>query len=181
VSAPTAGSDAAPEPIAGPESVSVSAPTAGSDAAPEPTYTAAEVDAALAALQAPERLRHAEEVVTHAAPALQRALAEALHEGGWFGEAHDAEVARAAAEPDGPQRARVLATLVAEQTRLGMFVGAALGFELARELHRARESTPSESTPGEPTLPQARRGETQLEERPADGHTISEPTPNPKK
>jgi hypothetical protein len=112
-------------------------------------YTAAEVDTAIEALQDPERLRHAQEVVTHAAPALQRILAEALREGGWFEAAHDAEVARAAAEPDERERARAVATLVAEQTRLGMFVGAAVGFGLAHELQRAEaaESPQAEDDP----------------------------------
>lgn len=98
------------------------------------TYTAEEVDAAVAALADPERLRHAQEVVTHAAPALQRVLAQALHDGGWFGSAQEGEVARAAGEPDARERERAVAGLVAEQTRLGMFVGVAVGFELAREL-----------------------------------------------
>jgi hypothetical protein len=105
---------------------------------PDRTYTAEEVDAAIEALQAPGRLSHAQEVVTHAAPALQRVLAEALHEGGWFGSAHEAEVARAAGEPDMAERASAVATLVAEQTRLGMFVGVAVGFELAHELSGKR-------------------------------------------
>jgi hypothetical protein len=105
---------------------------------PGRTYTAAEVDAAIAALQDSERLRHAQEVVTHAAPALQRVLAQALQEGGWFGSAHDAEIARAAGEPDEQERARAVATLVAEQTRLGMFVGVAVGFELAHQLNSER-------------------------------------------
>jgi hypothetical protein len=108
------------------------------------TYTAAEVDAAIEALGEPERMRHAEEVVTHAAPALQRVLGAALEEGGWFGPAHEAEVARAAAEPDGEERVREVATLIAEQTRLGMFVGVAVGFELAHELQRLRDA------PGQP-------------------------------
>lgn len=105
---------------------------------PDRTYTAAEVDAAIEALLAPERLRHAQEVVTHAAPTLQRVLAQALQEGGWFGSAHEAEVARAAGEPEVEGRRRAVATLVAEQTRLGMFVGVAVGFELAHELNRER-------------------------------------------
>lgn len=107
-------------------------------------YTATEVDAAIEALGDPERLRHAQEVVTHAAPALQHVLAQALHEGGWFGAAHDGEVARAAAEPDAEERARAVATLVAEQTRLGMFVGVAVGFELAHELTSQRDQEDSE-------------------------------------
>jgi hypothetical protein len=101
---------------------------------PDHTYTAAEVDAAIQGLLEPERLRHAEEVVTHAAPALQRVLTEALQQGGWFDPAHDAEVARAVDEADAQERARAVAALVAEQTRLGMFVGVAVGFELAHEL-----------------------------------------------
>jgi hypothetical protein len=105
------------------------------------TYTAAEVDAAIEELGQPERMAHAQEIVTHAAPALGRVLAEALHEGGWFGEAHEAEVTRAASEPDESERRTAVATLVAEQTRLGMFVGVAVGFELAHELQRGRQSS----------------------------------------
>jgi hypothetical protein len=108
-------------------------------------YTAAEVDVALEALVEPGRLTHAQDVVTHAAPTLQRVLAEALAEGGWFGQAHDAEIGRVSAETDERERARSVGTLVAEQTRLGMFVGVAVGFELAHELAQARETGGSES------------------------------------
>lgn len=112
-------------------------------------YTAAEVDAAIEALGEHERLSHAEEVVTHAAPALQRILAQALHEGGWFGSAHDAEIARVAGEQDAAERVRAIDVLVAEQTRLGMFVGVTVGFQLARELAQGREqSTSEQSTTG---------------------------------
>jgi hypothetical protein len=107
---------------------------------PDRSYTAAEVDAALAALVEPGRLAHAQDVVVHAAPALQRVLAEALAEGGWYGDAHDAEVSRIASEQDEQERALAVSALVAEQTRLGMFVGAAVGFELARELAHGREA-----------------------------------------
>jgi hypothetical protein len=113
---------------------------------PDHSYTAAEVDAALAALVAPGRLAHAQDVVVHAAPTLMRVLAEALAEGGWFGEAHDAEVSRASAEHDQGERARAVSTLVAEQTRLGMFVGVAVGFELAHELAQLRD--PGVDDPG---------------------------------
>lgn len=110
-------------------------------ALPDRSYTAAEVDTALEALVEPGRLAHAQDVVVHAAPALQRILAEALSEGGWFGEAHDAEVRRIAGEQDEQECARALSTLVAEQTRLGMFVGVAVGFELAHELEKNQSST----------------------------------------
>jgi hypothetical protein len=63
-------------------------------------YTAAEVDAALQELVEPGRLAHAQDVVTHAAPTLQRVLAESLAEGGWFGQAHEAEIDRVSAERD---------------------------------------------------------------------------------
>jgi hypothetical protein len=115
---------------------------------PAGTYTAAEVDAAIDALGDPGRLAHAQEIVTHAAPALQRVLVEALHEGGWFGAAHDAEIQRVAAEPDAQERSRAVDVFVAEQTRLGMFVGVAVGFQLAHELQRLRGShleTPTET------------------------------------
>jgi hypothetical protein len=107
---------------------------------PDTAYTADEVDAAIAALGDPERVAHAQEVVTHAAPSLQRVLAQALADGGWFGSAHDAEVTRVASEPDVELRVSAVDVLVAEQTRLGMFVGVAVGFELAHELARLRSA-----------------------------------------
>ncbi len=125
---------------------------------PDRSYTAAEVDAALAALVEPGRLNHAQDVVTHAAPTLQRMLAEALAEGGWFGEAHDAEISRVVGEPDESDRANAVSTLVAEQTRLGMFVGVAVGFELAHEL--AGRNLPGTDGPDERT-PQENRPPTE--------------------
>ena len=104
-------------------------------------YTAEQVDAAVAALGAePERLGHAQEVVAHAAPGLQRILNEALEAGGWFGAALDEQVTRAAGEADDEARLRAVRTLVAEETRIGMLVGVAVGFELARELQRSTQT-----------------------------------------
>ena len=101
-------------------------------------YTAEQVDAAVAELTAdPERLGHAQELVTHAAPGLQRILNEALEVGGWFGSAHEDQVAKAAGGEDLSDRMRAVRTLVAEETRIGMLVGVAVGFELARELARS--------------------------------------------
>ena len=106
-------------------------------------FTAEEVDAAVAALtEDPERFAHAQEVVTHAAPSLQRVLSEALHAGGWFGEAHEAQVAQAAGAADPEERLRAVRTLVAEEARLAMLVGVAAGLELGNELRRRREDTP---------------------------------------
>ena len=104
---------------------------------PVPTrrFTAEEVDAALAALSTdPDRFAHSQEIVTHAAPNLQRILDDALHAGGWFGEAHAGQVARAAGVEDPAERTTAVRALVAEETRLGMLVGVAVGLELAQAL-----------------------------------------------
>lgn len=105
----------------------------------ERVFTAAEVDAAVQAISDPARLTHAQEVMTHAAPALQRILGVVLDEGGYFDGAHDAKVTEIATIDDPEQRALGLRTLLADETRLGMLVGAAVGFELARELTRTPE------------------------------------------
>jgi hypothetical protein len=101
-------------------------------------YSAEEVDAAVAALADPERFGHAQEIVTHAAPGLQAVLGDALAQGGWFDEAHDAQLASAAGTEDHAARVAAIQTLVEEETRLGMLVGVSVGFELARELAARR-------------------------------------------
>ena len=120
------------------------------DSVPEHTYTAEEVDAAVEALLEPGRLGHAQEVVTHAAPGLQQVLNAALDEGGWFGTGHEEQVARAVGTADGEERSRLVRTLLADETRLGMLVGVAVGFELASTLEsaRSRAGSPTEPTPG---------------------------------
>jgi hypothetical protein len=107
---------------------------------PDRRYTAEQVDAAVAALGDPERFAHAQEIVTHAAPGLQRVLAEALQSGGWFDGAHEEQVSRVALGEDPAERLRAVHTLVAEETRLGMLVGVAVGLELARELMRTPQT-----------------------------------------
>jgi hypothetical protein len=101
---------------------------------PERQFTDAEIDAALEALSDPERYRAAESRVAQMAPQLQRILGEALHQGGWFGEAHEGELLKAATTPDPDERILAIRTLLAEETRIGMLVGVAVGWELAREL-----------------------------------------------
>jgi hypothetical protein len=101
---------------------------------PERQFTDAEIDAALEALTDPERFRAAESRVGRIAPQLQGILAQALNEGGWFGEAHEGEILKAATAPDPDDRIRAVRTLLAEETRIGMLVGVAVGWELAREL-----------------------------------------------
>ncbi|HWK15958.1 MAG TPA: hypothetical protein VNR66_00745 [Solirubrobacteraceae bacterium] len=101
---------------------------------PDRAYTDADLESAIAAIAAPERLRAAEDMVARSAPSLQRVLNQALAEGGWFGDAHEQTVLEATGTADPADRARAVLTLIAEETRLGMLVGVAVGFELAREL-----------------------------------------------
>ena len=101
---------------------------------PERPLSDAEIDAAVQALSDPERFKAAEARVARVAPQLQRILNQALQEGGWFGEAHEGQLLKAATEPDQEERLRLLRTLVADETRMGMMIGVAVGWELAREL-----------------------------------------------
>jgi hypothetical protein len=103
---------------------------------PERAHTDAELDAAIAELTDPTRLRAAEDIVLRAAPSLQRVLAAAIADGGWFDTAHEQAIRDAAQEADPDQRLRAVRTMLAEETRLGMLVGVAVGFELARTLER---------------------------------------------
>jgi hypothetical protein len=105
---------------------------------PDRAYTDAELDAAIAELTDPTRLRDAQDVVMRAAPSLQRVLAAAIAEGGWFDAAHEAAVRQAAGEAEPEARLRAVKTLLAEETRLGMLVGVAVGFELSRTLERVQ-------------------------------------------
>jgi hypothetical protein len=99
----------------------------------------ARLNAAIAALTDRERLREAEGVVQAAAPKLQRILAEALETGGWFGEAHDREVRKAVDVDEQSERLAAIRTLLAEETRMGMMVGVAVGWALAEELRGTNE------------------------------------------
>jgi len=104
-------------------------------------YSAEQVDLAVERLQDPERFAHASDLVTHAAPGLLRVLDAALDEGGWFGSAHHDQIALAASKQDADERLEAVLSLVSEQTRLGMLVGVAVGFELSRELAGSGDET----------------------------------------
>jgi hypothetical protein len=117
-----------------------------SSAVPDRPFTDAEIDAAVEALSDPQRFREAESQLARIAPQLQGILNHALHEGGWFGEAHDGQVLKAATTPDADDRITAVRTLVAEQTRIGMMVGAAVGWGLADEL-RSSGGEPPDNPP----------------------------------
>jgi hypothetical protein len=101
---------------------------------PERAYTDAELEAAIAEIADPTRLRDAQDVVMRAAPSLQRVLGVAIAEGGWLDSAQEQAVREATGEEDPDARLRSVRTLLAEETRLGMLVGVAVGFELSRTL-----------------------------------------------
>jgi hypothetical protein len=103
---------------------------------PERAFTDAELEAAVQALSDPERFRAATALIQRAAPQLQTLLGIALKEGGWFEETHEHAVQIAALTDDPVERVAAVRTLLAEEARLGMMVGVAVGYELARELEK---------------------------------------------
>jgi hypothetical protein len=102
-------------------------------------YSDDEIETAIEVLSDPERLEGAQRLVAQNAPQLQRILNQALESSDWFGSAHQAEVARAAGEPDSDERERAVRTLIAEETRLSMLVGVAVGLELGHVLMESTE------------------------------------------
>jgi hypothetical protein len=111
-------------------------------------FTDEQLEAAVRALSDPARFEGAERLVAAAAPQLQRILGEALNEGGWFGEAHASQVRAVAAEADESERAARIEALIAEETRMGMLIGVAVGWELARELGMNNSDDESEPSGG---------------------------------
>jgi hypothetical protein len=95
--------------------------------------------AAIERLTDAERFAEAESVVARAAPQLQRVLASALAEGGWFGESHESESLRVATEPDPERRVGAVRALLAEEARMGMMVGVAVGWALRQELSESED------------------------------------------
>ena len=99
-----------------------------------PEYTDAQLDAAVEALSDPEKLEEAQRLVASTAPQLQGILNQALESADWFGSAHQAEVLRAAGVADPDERIAAVRMLIAEETRVSMLIGVAVGYELARQL-----------------------------------------------
>jgi hypothetical protein len=99
-------------------------------------HSDAEIDAAIDALSDPQRLEEAQRLVAAKAPQLQRILDQALDAADWYGSAHQAEVLKAAGRPDPDERLAAVRTLVAEETRVSMLIGVAVGYELAQILTR---------------------------------------------
>jgi hypothetical protein len=98
-----------------------------------------DLEAAIERLLDPQRFAAAERVVAQAAPQLQKVLAAAMAEGGWFGEPHEAEALKAATVPDPEERLTAVRALLAEEARMGMMVGVAVGWALKEELSDSEE------------------------------------------
>ncbi|HET7484947.1 MAG TPA: hypothetical protein VFJ64_06165 [Solirubrobacterales bacterium] len=98
-----------------------------------------QLEAAIERLVDAERFAEAERVVARAAPQLQKVLAAALAEGGWFGESHDAETLRAATVPDPDERVTAVRSILAEEARMGMMVGVAVGWALHEEMNEVQK------------------------------------------
>jgi len=92
------------------------------------------VEAVLTEMAEPGGFESAEDRIAEIAPQLQKLLDGALSAGGWFDDAHESMVLKAATAPDDNERINLVRHLVLEQTRLGMLVGVAVGWELAERL-----------------------------------------------
>jgi len=97
------------------------------------------LNAAIERLTDSERFSEAERIVSRAAPQLQRVLATALAEGGWFGESHQAEALRAATAPDPDERIAAVKSLLAEEARMAMMVGVTVGWALHGEMTETQD------------------------------------------
>ena len=98
-------------------------------------HTEAEIEAAVEALSDPARLEEAQRVVGAAAPSLQAILDQALEAADWFGSAHRAQVMEATGLQDTMERLDAVQRLIAEETRVSMLIGVAVGYELAHVLN----------------------------------------------
>jgi hypothetical protein len=92
------------------------------------------LEAAVERLGESERFAEAERIVGRVAPQLERVLASALDAGGWFADSHEAATLKAATTPDPDERIAAVRNLLADETRLGMMVGVAVGWALHSEL-----------------------------------------------
>jgi hypothetical protein len=109
-------------------------------------YSQEELEAAVEALSDPERFAEAERVVSSVAPGLQKVLAVALASGGWFEESHQQAIGDAAGREDPSERVAMLRTLLAEESRVAMMIGVAVGWALAGELGETAPTTNQEET-----------------------------------
>lgn len=104
-------------------------------------YEIADIEAVVAELGEEQGFDAVEERLTAVAPQLTSLLDDALRAGGWFDDAHEGVVLKTATNPDADARIAELRNFVLEQTRLGMLVGVAVGWELAERLEARRSES----------------------------------------
>jgi hypothetical protein len=100
-----------------------------------------ELEAVLQELAEPQGFDAIEDRLAAIAPQLQSLLDGALSAGGWFDDAHESVVLKTATQPDPDQRIAEVRNFVLEQTRLGMLVGVAVGWELAERLEARKQQS----------------------------------------
>jgi hypothetical protein len=105
---------------------------------PRREHSEAEIQAAVEQLSEPDRLDEAQRVVAAAAPTLQGILEQALESADWFGSAHRAQVMEATGQEDPMERLQAVQRLIAEETRVAMLIGVAVGYELSYVLNENR-------------------------------------------
>jgi hypothetical protein len=101
-------------------------------------FNQADLEAVVAELGDAAGLDAVEKRLESVAPQLQKLLDGALSAGGWFDDAHESMVLKTATQPDADQRIAEVRNFVLEQTRLGMLVGVAVGWELAERMEARR-------------------------------------------
>ena len=99
------------------------------------SFTDTQIDQAVEHLSDLANLQQAQALIERMAPQLQSIFHGALSSGGWFDSAHQSRVSQVAAEADPVKRVEDVGQLLAEETRLGMLVGVAIGYELSRVLN----------------------------------------------
>lgn len=105
------------------------------------SFSQEDLEAVVAELGDAGGLDAVEQRLESVAPQLQKLLDGALSAGGWFDDAHESMVLKTATQPDADQRIAEVRNFVLEQTRLGMLVGVAVGWELAERLEARRSSS----------------------------------------
>ena len=102
-------------------------------------HSEAEIEAAVQAAQRPRRAsRRPSAWSPPPRPRCRRILEQALESADWFGSAHRAQVMEATGQEDPMERLDAVQRLIAEETRVSMLIGVAVGYELAHVLNENR-------------------------------------------
>ncbi len=100
------------------------------------------LEAAIERLLEAERFAEAEAIVARAAPQLQKVLAGGPGRGWLVRRVARGEALKAATVPDPDERIAAVRTLLAEEARMGMMVGVAVGWALKEEMSEGEGPDP---------------------------------------